>query len=146
MKYLVILLLLLALPCFASPPTRSYTYTAGETILSDEVTTNEDNIFNYLTAGVDTIKDEVILNADISGSANIQSSKINLTAVDTVTITSQLTMSSTTSMGWEIKAGANTACNTTCTNACIFGFDDGNSTIVDCLSALSDKCLCGGEE
>lgn len=48
---------------------------------------------------------------------------------------------------WSIQAGANTACNTTCTHACVFGFDDGAAdaeTIVACDDAAADKCLCAG--
>uniref|UniRef100_A0A6M3L5X2 Uncharacterized protein n=1 Tax=viral metagenome TaxID=1070528 RepID=A0A6M3L5X2_9ZZZZ len=148
MRKLLFIILLLCIPvlCFSSPPARQNTYTAGDTILSDDVTENEDAIFNYLTSGVDTIKDGIIVNADISASANIQSSKLNLDAVDTMTITSSLTLSSTTSMGWEIATSANQDCNTTCTNACIFGFDDGNSTIVACGDSSADRCLCGGQE
>ncbi len=129
---------------FPAPPSRSHTYTGGNTISPSEVTTNEDNIFNYLTSGVDTIKDGTILNADVNASANIQSSKLNLDAVDTMTITSSLTMSSTTSMGWTVQASPNQACNATCIKACIFGFDDDNDTIVDCTDASADRCLCGG--
>jgi len=62
-------------------PTRTKTYSSGETISSADVTENEDNIYNYLVSGVDTIKDGTVVNADINTSANIQSSKINLTAI-----------------------------------------------------------------
>ena len=51
------------------------------------------------------------------------------------------------SLGWAIVAGADTACNTTCTHACVFGFDDGAAdaeTIVACDDATADKCLCAG--
>ena len=77
-KYLYLLLLFFLI---GAAPTRTYTYTSGDTISSDEVTTNEDNIYTYLQGGVDSIKDATIVNADISGSANIASSKINLTSV-----------------------------------------------------------------
>jgi len=144
MKNRTLLLILVSLLCVGAAPSRSKTYTSGEAILSSDVTSNEDAIFTYLQNGVDTIKDGVIVNSDISGSANIQSSKLNLSAVDTVTITSSLTMTSTTSMGWTVQAGANEDCNTTCTKACIFGFDDGLSTIVPCTDETADKCVCGG--
>ena len=76
-----ILLLLIASYCYATPPSRVNTYVSGNTILSNDVTQNEDSIFNYLQGGVDTIKDGVIVNADISSGANIQSDKVNLTSV-----------------------------------------------------------------
>ncbi len=67
--------------CYSAPPSRDNTYTSRETILAADVTANEDAIFNYLQAGVDTIADGTIVNADVSGSANIQSNKLNLTAI-----------------------------------------------------------------
>lgn len=73
--------LLIVTPVFSAPPARLYTYSSGETISSSEVTSNEDQIFNYLQAGVDTISDGTIVNADISASANIQASKLNLTSI-----------------------------------------------------------------
>jgi len=81
MKKYLILFLLITLPAFAAPPTRSFIYSSGELIKSSEVTTNEDNIFNYLTAGVDTIKDNTVVNADVSSSAGIQASKLNLQSI-----------------------------------------------------------------
>jgi len=65
----------------AAPPTRQKTYTSNESIVAADVTANEDKIFNYLQAGVDTIKDGIVLNADINSSANIQASKLNLTSI-----------------------------------------------------------------
>lgn len=61
---------------FASPPSRSYTYTTGTAIEADKVTQNEDNIYSYLQGGVDTIADSTIVNADISSSAAISDSKL----------------------------------------------------------------------
>lgn len=63
-------------------PTRQVIYTAGEVINSADVTSNEDAVLNYLQAGVDTVKDNTIVNADINTSANIQASKINLTSIN----------------------------------------------------------------
>lgn len=82
MKKYFWLFLLIPAVVWASPPARQYTYTSGETISSSEVTTNEDAIFNYLQGGVDSIKDLTVVNADVHGSANIQSSKLNLTAIN----------------------------------------------------------------
>jgi len=66
-------------------PTRIYTYTSGETIEPNEVTTNEDNIYSYLQTGVDVIKDGAIVNADINAAANIAASKLDATVVETNT-------------------------------------------------------------
>ncbi len=57
-----------------------------------------------------------------------------------------ITLSGTGSNGWAVVAGANTACNTTCTAACIFGVNTAatEADIVDCADATADECLCGG--
>ncbi len=61
-------------------------------------------------------------------------------------VTGSITSSSATDLGWSVVAGANTACNTTCTSACVFGFDSGGTppTLVACSSALADICACAG--
>lgn len=134
--------------CFflvGAAPTRVNTYTSGETISSSAVTANEDAIFNYLQSGVDTYSDSSISNSAVSGSANVQCTKLNLTACSqAISNASTIKSTRTTDIGWSIVAGANTACNTTCTNACVFGFEDTNDTIVGCTDATADKCLCAG--
>ena len=83
MKKIVMLLCLsITALAYASPPARLNTYTSGELITAADVTANEDAVFNYLQAGVDTIKDATIVNADVSGTANIQASKLNLTSIN----------------------------------------------------------------
>jgi hypothetical protein len=97
-RLLVFVLMLLTVSVYASPPTRVYTYTAGNVIQPSEVTANEDAIFRYLTAGVDTISpnsvdtlqlvadsvttakilDGTIVSADISATAAIPYSKLTL--------------------------------------------------------------------
>ena len=62
-------------------PSRLFTYTANTTISSSQVTANEDALFNYLQAGVDTYSPLSILNADISASAGIDDAKLDLSAV-----------------------------------------------------------------
>lgn len=83
------LLPLCALFLLGAAPSRTQTYVAGAVISPTAVTENEDNIFSYLQAGVDTlrasaatttsIKDGEIVNADISSSAAIAYSKLSLT-------------------------------------------------------------------
>lgn len=75
-RYLIIILALFSI---AAAPTRTSTYTTGTTIRSADVTANENAIFNYLQAGVDTYAAGSILNAAISSSAAIAYSKLNLT-------------------------------------------------------------------
>ncbi len=77
------LLLMILLPtlCFGAAPTRPNTYTPNTVISSSDVTENENALFNYLQAGVDSFADASITNNDISASANIQSDKLNLTSI-----------------------------------------------------------------
>lgn len=77
----IFIFLLLCTNAFASPPTRLFSYSSGSVIDSSDVTDNENAIFNYLQGGVDTISDNSIVNADVASNANIQSEKLNLTAV-----------------------------------------------------------------
>lgn len=73
---------------------------------------------------------------------------LNATAVNfqnnNITTSGNITSSGTTSIGWSVVAGANTACNTTCTNACVFGQNTGDMAIVDCANATADVCVCAG--
>lgn len=58
--------------------------------------------------------------------------------------TGNITSTAATNIGWSVVAGANTACNTTCTNACVFGQNTGDMAIVDCANATADVCVCAG--
>ena len=77
-KYLILLLVPFLI---ASAPTRDNTYVTGELIRAADVTANEDALFQYVQGGVDTYKDDSILNADINSAANIQSGKLNLQSI-----------------------------------------------------------------
>jgi hypothetical protein len=77
----IVLFLFICSTAYSAAPSRTQTYTTGEVISSSEVTENEDNIFNYLQAGVQVIADGSIVNADVNASANIQSEKLNLQSV-----------------------------------------------------------------
>ena len=78
--FLVLLALGFMVSANAVPPSRSFTYTTDALILPSEVTANEDNIYNYLTRGVDTYFDGTIVNADINASAAIDYTKLDLSA------------------------------------------------------------------
>ncbi len=65
-------------------------------------------------------------------------------AFTTIAGNSTITSSSATTIGWSLVAGANTACTTTCTNACVFGQDTATFAIVDCANAIADVCVCAG--
>ena len=65
----------------------------------------------------------------VSSTATIQSVDLISTATDDI--------------GWTVQSAANQACNTTCTNACVVGFD-ATAGIVACTDAAADQCLCAG--
>lgn len=103
-----LLFLLLPMVAFAAPPARQNSYTPNTTIAAADVTANENAIFNYLQAGVDSYVDGSIYNTDINSAANIQSDKLNLTSIaqsvantgtfantGNVTITGNITVSGT---------------------------------------------------
>jgi len=95
MKRLWILLLLPFL--IGAAPSRLNTYTTGTTIEAADVTGNEDAIFDYLTAGVDTYKALSISNAEISTTAAIAETKLSLgTITQAITFTGNNTFAGTT--------------------------------------------------
>jgi hypothetical protein len=53
-------------------------------------------------------------------------------------------VTSTGTIGWSVVAGADTACSTTCTAACVFGQNTATYAIVDCADATADVCVCAG--
>ena len=82
--YGTLIFLLSSTLAWAAAPSRTYTYTIGSIIKTNEVTTNEDSIYSYLQAGVDTILDGSIVAADIAG-ATITYNKIqNVSATSKV--------------------------------------------------------------
>ena len=67
----------------------------------------------------------------------------------TIAIDGDLTAAPTDGLdlGWTIVAGANVACNTTCTYACVLGFELGAwdaTSLLACTDATADTCLCAG--
>lgn len=91
----------------------------------------------------------LLLNSGSAGSVFIETAGGGIT-VDSdgdALFTDDITSSKATTIGWSIVAGADTACTTTCTNACVVGFDNGAGdaeALVDCANATADVCLCAG--
>ena len=81
-RLLPVFLMCWTVPVWAACPSRSFTYTAGETIEPSEVTTNEDNLYNYTCSGVDTYRNNSITTTALQDSA-VTSVKIN---DDTITV------------------------------------------------------------
>lgn len=65
-------------------------------------------------------------------------------ATRNISLAAQLTSAATSDLGWSVVAGANTACNTTCTSACVFGQETTSKAILACTDATADVCLCAG--
>lgn len=69
-----------------------------------------------------------------------------VSSVGAVTTNTTIKSTAASDLGWTVQNAANQACNTTCTvGACVVGIDTavfGN--FLDCLSALSDSCICAG--
>jgi hypothetical protein len=51
-----------------------------------------------------------------------------------------------TDVGWVAASSTNAACNTTCTSACVFGWDEGDAVITNCTEATADVCVCAGAQ
>ncbi len=100
MKKILLLLGLLFLnviPAFAitcNVPSSSYTYVSGQTILPNQVQTNENNLYAYAQSGVCNYLAGSITSAAISSTAGILYSQLNLsggilpTDINTTTTTS----------------------------------------------------------
>ncbi len=86
----------------------------------------------------------------LEASGTTQQSAATRMTVSTTAITDTVPYinSTTTSIGWSVVAGADTACNTTCTNACVFGWNltaaNITGTLLACTDATADACLCAG--
>lgn len=114
---IILILLLLTVNVYAAAPQRQNTYVPNSAITAADVTSNENVIFNYLQAGVDTYADNSIFNADVASNANIQSDKLNLTSIaqnitnsgtfantGNATVTGTLTVSSTATVNGVVNA------------------------------------------
>lgn len=82
---------------------------------------------------------------DIDGEMQITGLKVN----GDIWTSGDIVSSSTTDGGWSVMSSANQACNTTCTNACMVGYNTGTlgialPHIVSCTDATADECACAG--
>lgn len=107
----------------------------------------------YTSDQTDTTKWTEIYHNQTDGVLSTGKGNLNLTPASGtvaitghVTMTGQLTSAATGALGWSVVSGADTACNTTCTSACVMGFASAatGSDPVSCTDATADKCLCAG--
>lgn len=85
---------------------------------------------NTYSGGTPTYADGLYLNA--------------LSVNSNTTVSGTVVSGRTTDLGWSIVAGADTACNTTCTYACVFGQETTSKAVLACTDATADSCLCAG--
>lgn len=69
---------------------------------------------------------------------------LSLSSEKVATFSGTVLSSRTTDIGWSIVSGANTACNTTCTSACVMGQETTSKAFLACTDATADVCLCAG--
>lgn len=104
---------------------------------STALTANRTLTFDVVNASrVIKVSGDSVINQDVS--------TLGSPTHDSITLTGTLTSSRTTDFGWSVVSVANQACNTTCTSACIVGFDQGTPSMVGCTNATADQCLCAG--
>ncbi len=125
MKRLLLLFLLLigmsgmawAVTC--NTPSSSYTYVSGQTILPNQVQTNENNLYTYDQQGVCNYQAGSITQAAVSSTAGILYSQLNLsggllpTDMNTTTTTSVYTFQNVTVPYATTLSGTNTISTTT---------------------------------
>lgn len=94
------------------------------------------------TAGASDVPMALIFSTAPDGSATVAEA-MRISQDKKVTIAAGI-VSSATDVGWVVRAGADTACTTTCgaNKGCLFGIDAGASAVVACATATADTCLC----
>lgn len=139
----------------AGTTTNGYGFRLNNLVNSTGTFTNTYGIYlGDVTAGTQTNTPYGIYQQD-TGAINYFGGKLGIgdtnpsEALDlagNMVLTGTIVSTKTTDIGWSVQAAANQACNTTCTSACVVGFDTGlgGDDLLDCTSALSDRCLCAG--
>ena len=110
--------------------------------LSDGATIDQ-SANNVVTIAENSEDIEFTFAADLCTIASTTGATLAITPA--TAIAGVLSGSGTAAWG-SIVAGADTACNTTCTAPCLFGVNTASLTadIVDCTDATADECLCFG--
>lgn len=107
----------------------------GVKITGSTTITQELNANTYVKVGSGGATDALIINSGAAGPSTITNG---------LQVGGALTDTGTSSIGWSLVSGANTACNTTCVNACVFGQDTATFAVTSCTDASSDVCVCAG--
>ncbi len=120
----------------------STTLSLGSLVITDGTTTTVFSATGLTFAGNNTTFLMGLFNVDSSGNVSTSGT---MSVAATTTLKDGLISTKTTNIGWSVQAAANQACNTTCTNACVFGEDTSViGSFVDCSDATADRCVCAG--
>lgn len=94
--------------------------------------------------GTNDMPTDMVVSLSPDGSATLGEA-MRVTQAKAIVGAGAITSTATGALGWAPVAGANTACNTTCTSACVFGIDTAApQTWLACTDATADMCLCAG--
>lgn len=107
--------------------------------LSDGATIDQ-SANNVVTIAENSENLEVTFSANLATIASTTGATVAITPA--TAIAGVLSGSGTAAWG-SVVAGADTACNTTCTSPCLAGFATGG-TLVACTDATADTCICFG--
>lgn len=136
---------LVSSPCyvFGAVPSRQYSYTSGTTIVASQVTSNEDQLFNYLSAGVEEYKDNTIVNADVNSAAAISDTKLDLaTIAQNITFNGTSTFSGSSTFSNNVTfAGQTIASLGTVTTGVVTGIDINSGSIDNAILGSSTQVV-----
>ena len=93
-------------------------------------------------AGTD-MPGQIVFQTTPDGSATLATA-LTITSERVLSFPGTITGTNTSNLGWVAVAVGNQACNTTCTSACVIGFDITGVALVSCDSAAADSCICAG--
>lgn len=130
--------------------TGSFAWNKSLGIVSLVTSTNNVGIGTATPKGKLTVAGSGSFTGSLSGSIVRAQTELfssgTLTVQKTAYFSSGILINRTTNIGWTVKAGADQACNTTCTFACVAGFAAAvtGSDPVTCENATADLCICAG--
>ena len=99
------------------------------------------------TAGGGTCSDGIVTLRMLPGTCEENTTdNAGAGVTETESANGAFTIPGSLSIGWSVKAAADTACNTTCVSGCVFGQNTAALTyaIVACDDATADICVCAG--
>lgn len=95
------------------------------------------------TPGTNDMPGRIVFKTTPDGSSNA-AEVLRLSNDKAALFTGTIRSSATSDIGWSVVSGANTACNTTCTSACVVGQETTSKAFLACTDATADVCICAG--